>query len=63
MIDIIIFAVAISFWLWVAGVLALIGYGARVWVRRVCGNDDVDTAQSDLRKRRGYHGAFNRRHA
>ena len=61
MIDIIIFAVAISFWLWVAGVLALIAYGARIWVRRICMNDDIE--QTDLRKRRGYHGAFNRRHA
>jgi len=61
MIDLIIFAVAISFWIWVAIVLALIWWGARAWVRRVCMNDDIK--QSALHKRRGYHGAFNRHHA
>lgn len=34
---------------------------ARGAVRRVCMNDDIQ--QIEHRKRRGYHGAFNRRHA
>lgn len=34
---------------------------ARAAVRRVCMNDDI--TQSEIHKRRGYHGAFNRRHA
>lgn len=34
---------------------------ARDAVRGVCMNDDIK--RSEHRKRRGYHGAFNRRHA
>ena len=47
------------------GILAALAYLcklARDAVRRVCMNDDT-ISQADYRKRRGYHGAFNRRHA
>lgn len=61
MIDLIIFIVCLSFALWVIGILGLIFWGTRALVRRLAGNDIIE--QAELRKRRGFHGALNRRHA
>ena len=52
------FALAFAFF---GGMFALMFYGARAAVRRICMNNDV--TQSEHRRRRGHHGAFNRRHA
>jgi hypothetical protein len=62
MIDIIIFIVCVSFFIWLFGMIGLMVWGVRALVRRLAENNDTVT-QSKHHKRRGYHGAFNRRHA
>lgn len=59
------FAIFIAFalaFLFFGGIFALMFYGARAWVRRVCGNDDIDRDAPHVRTHihRGYS---NRRHA
>lgn len=61
MIDLIIFIVCVSFFVWLFGMLGLMIWGVRALVRRLAGNDTIERAEP--RKRRGHHGAFNRRHA
>jgi hypothetical protein len=61
MIDLIIFIVCVSFFTWLFAMIGLVVWGARTFVRRLAGNDLLEP--SKLRKRRGYHGALNRRHA
>lgn len=56
-IDLIIFAVAVTFLLWIVGVLALIIYGAKCLAGIVSENGTVENED----RRRGYHGAPNRR--